>query len=531
LHSQYHIMLKKKYLLFLIGSVTLVLTVKLLTVIIAEPWLLKKIERGLNEKNKNYLVEIEKVKISLLSSGIEINNISISTKLKQKDKLDLSGRIDLIKFKGIRIAKALLRKDIDIREVVISGSRIKGRAPFSQKKRQPVIVPFNLKTRRLIINKTDMSVESTSTAQVYSVKEGVLKVYNLKIAGNDTLSPAILSQFDFEAKEMVSVSADSMYSFLISNALYTSGTKELTVKSFTVQPNHKDYDFTSHYEFQKNRIDAGLSNIFLKGFDASGYISSGNIICKYAEIGKFDVKIFRDKRKEFRHENRAAFQDMIYNYPGIMHIDSIGIISGNIVYTEHSSGANEPGSLSLTHIKATINNIANDTVYKTKPAFLKFRTEAMLMGKGRMSVYIKTKLFNPGNTFSVDGTLGNMEVSELNPFLEKTAFIYVTSGKIESMKFSFIADNTRSDGKMTLIYQGLDLTLKNKQTDDTTAFRERFISGIINRKVLNSNPSKREELRIGIIDYQRDPEKFVVSYCARSILSGIKSTLLKGSKK
>jgi hypothetical protein len=120
-----------------------------------------------------------------------------------------------------------------------------------------------------------------------------------------------------------------------------------------------------------------------------------------------------------------------------------------------------------------------------------------------------------------------MEISDLNPYLEKSAFVYATSGKIEKLDFNFTANNTSATGSMTMIYNGLDLAIKNKNTDDTTAFKERLISVIANIKVIDSNPQKGNEIRIGIINYERDPERFLFSYCARSILSGIKSSLLK----
>jgi hypothetical protein len=99
------------------------------------------------------------------------------------------------------------------------------------------------------------------------------------------------------------------------------------------------------------------------------------------------------------------------------------------------------------------------------------------------------------------------------------------------MNFSFTANNAKATGKMTILYHELDIAIKNKQTDDTTAFRERFISFITNRKVLDSNPIPDEDIREGIIDYERDPEKFLFSYCFKSILSGIKSSLVKSPKK
>jgi len=76
----------------------------------------------------------------------------------------------------------------------------------------------------------------------------------------------------------------------------------------------------------------------------------------------------------------------------------------------------------------------------------------------------------------------------LNPILEKNAFVYATSGKIDAMHFSFMANTAKATGKMTLLYHELDLAVKDKHTDDTTAFRERLISFIANRTVMDSNP-------------------------------------------
>ena len=51
-----------------------------------------------------------------------------------------------------------------------------------------------------------------------------------------------------------------------------------------------------------------------------------------------------------------------------------------------------------------------------------------------------------------------------------------------------------------MIYNDLYLTVKNKNTDDTTAIKERLISVIANIKVIDSNPLPGNELRIGAIN-------------------------------
>jgi hypothetical protein len=239
------------------------------------------------------------------------------------------------------------------------------------------------------------------------------------------------------------------------------------------------------------------------------------------------MQVFKDKRREFRHTEKPAFQDMITNYPASLSIDSIAVLSGNIVYSEHGEKAIEKGSVSFNEVNARIYNITNDTIYKTEKAYFELNANALLMGKGQLSILLKARIFDNQNTFAINGTLSGMEASELNPILEKSASISITSGKINTMNFGFSANNTKATGNMKLLYEGLKFDMMNKQTGKTTTFKEQLKSLIANIIVIESNPMPGEEARPGIIEYERDPERYIFGYFFRSLLSGIKTTVTK----
>src|SRR4030042_2112427 len=321
-------MKRKIFLKILLGIVTVVLLIIFVTKVFVEPWIGKKIRAELTEENRDYMVEIDKVHILMITSGIELENITIYSKQEYRDDRDLKGEIESIKFKGINLAKAIFRNDIYIRELTITNSSNKGKILFSGETIPPIVSPLNIRIGRILFDKIDLAIENTSTAPSFSVKEGVLKVYDFQVEKQDTLSSGIVKKFDFKAEELLSVSSDSMYTFKASGIIYSAVSNTLSVNTISIQPNYTDYDFTSRYEFQTVRIEAGFSNICIHDFYAADYFISMNLISSYIEIGKMDINFFRDKRKEFRHENMPAFQDMIYNYPGTIQIDSIGLIKG-----------------------------------------------------------------------------------------------------------------------------------------------------------------------------------------------------------
>jgi hypothetical protein len=148
------------------------------------------------------------------------------------------------------------------------------------------------------------------------------------------------------------------------------------------------------------------------------------------------------------------------------------------------------------------------------------------MDTARITLRFKGRIFDSQSTFSLQGSLSGMEVGALNPILENNAFIFVESGKIDEMNFSLTANNTKATGSINLLYHDLNIKVKNRETDEITGLKEQLISFFANMVVINENPKPGKEVRVGIIDFERDPEKFIFNYWVQSILTGVKSTLL-----
>ncbi len=118
------------FLKILLGIVILVLLIKFLTIFFVEPWVRERMNAELNKDNRGYLVEIDKVHILIIRSGIELGSIKMYSREEHDGERDLNGEIASIKIKGIKLAKAIFKKDIYISEVIISNSSIKGKIPI-----------------------------------------------------------------------------------------------------------------------------------------------------------------------------------------------------------------------------------------------------------------------------------------------------------------------------------------------------------------------------------------------------------------
>ena len=524
-------MKQKIFLRIIIGIAALVAIVILLTKVAVEPWIGKKIQSSLQTSSGDYLLRIENVHVSIFQSEIELDNITLVPKSEQEEQSDLSGEIESAKFKGIHVWKALFKRDVDIREVNIFNSRLTGKFIIPKEAKPAKVSPLNVRIENLFFDKLNVDIKSMTTAQAFSIKEGSIKVFDINVEKNDSILPDLIGQLDFNAIELKTVTKDSMYTISADSLNYSETSTTLTANRFVVQPNYTEYGFAARNHFQTSRIDAALGGITFHDFSIAEYIKLGNITSSYIGIEEMEVNVFRDKRKEFEHVNKPIFQEVIYDFPGTINVDSIGILSGKVVYSQHSEEANEMGSISFDKLSATIYKITNDTIYKTEKAYLTLDANALLMGKGKINVLLKARVFDSQNTFTVDGTLSEMEASELNPFLEKSAFLRISSGKINAMDFSFSANNTKADGTMKVLYQELNLTFINKESGDSKALKDQIKSLIANIIIIKSNPMPRKEIRQGIIEKERDPERFLFHYCAKAIMSGITTSLGVKSKK
>ncbi|MFM9950571.1 MAG: hypothetical protein ACKV1O_21720 [Saprospiraceae bacterium] len=499
---------------------------------VVEPWSEQKIQAALNKENSDYVVKIEQVHISVFLGSIDLEAIKVYSKQDTGINHAIHGEIAWIKLAGISRFKALFKNDFDIREIFISDPKISVKLPPPTQEKKPHIVsPVNVRIGKIHVENLDLAVKNLGASKFFSLKNGHLEVHEVQVSKKDTLSSRVAEKVNFNFREFLLISSDSLYSLTLKDVDYDLTKAIFSIDTFLIHPNYKDYDFTSRHKYETDRIDGTFINIAAHDFSLADYLKSLDFKSTYLEIGKMNLDVFRDKRKVFPPFNRPTLQQLIYDYPALLNVDSVGVLRGDVFYREHAEEANEAGSISFNKIKAKIYNITNDTIYRTQSKFLELKSEALVMGKGKLIISIKAKLFDKLDAFSLTGHLAAMDAKILNPILEKNAFLFVTSGDIDAMNFNIEANNNRATGSMTLRYQGLDIALKNKRTDDTTGLKERVVSWIADLKIVDSNPLPGEAVRTGIIDYERDPQRFFFNYASKAILTGIQSSLEKNPKK
>jgi hypothetical protein len=515
---------KMKRKIVIIASVILIaaLILKGIEVYIIEPWIKREIKNSFSQFNP----EIEKVNLSLFKAGLALEGITITRKYSKENKIIFIGELESINLIGVKLLRYLFNGEIYIEEITAIRSHITARVPFRDENGQGMLSPFNLGIKKINLDGLNFKIEDVLTHQVYTLKKGHISLENIGLNEGDSISIGIVDEIDFRADEFVAVSADSVYTFQGLGVLYDNNERIFRMDSFHIKPNYSNYAFTSRYRYQTDRIESSLQGLSLHDFSILDFLTYRDIKCSQIELNSLKLQVFRDLRKEFQHKTKPTFQDLIRDYPGSLHIDSIILSDAEIFYSEHAEDAEKAGYINFTGLEASMYNISNSSVRLHENEIFEFRAEALLMGRGRISMELKADLLDSLNTFTLSGALSSMEIKALNPFLEINEFIKIESGTLNEMSFSFTANDFKASGEMILKYEDLKIAMVSKETGETGGLKQRFISFLTNLKVKEANPMGNREVRIGEIDYERDPERFLFNYSFKAILSGIKSSLM-----
>ncbi|MGB3080814.1 MAG: hypothetical protein WBB31_17160 [Saprospiraceae bacterium] len=522
------ILKKKPILKILVCFLFFIVVIKIAVNIFTEPWLCKKIELEIHTANEHYVAEIKKVNISLLPPGIKIHDIKICLASDLVNSDSVICEIESITLQDINLLKALFRHDVEIRLVTINKTNMDVTLSISKKDNPPLLMPLNIHVGKIQLNGLNMIIRDSLSAKSFISQECYASIDDFLVHKGYELSFDNIDNLNLRALLLGYISPDSLYTYKADSFNYSSSTQTLSATHFNILPNYKGYDFTSRSRYQTDRIEASFTDILLYNFCAEDLLTQDRFNASYCEIGRLDLDVFRDRRKEFQHKLKPVFQDIFYKIPVTVNLDSVNLVSGNIVYTEHAENANHPGTIQFREAKASLYNISNDSIRLNSNDSLKLIAEALVAGKGKLHIRARGKLFDSKNTFVMNGSLSSMAASDLNHILNHNAFIYAF-GKIKTLNFGFTANNYAAHGKMLFLYNDLAITLKNKTTDDTTGFKERLLTKLANKTMLDSNPLNGQDSRVGIIEYKRDPEKTFFNYCLKSILSGIKSSVDKSS--
>ncbi|MGZ4091197.1 MAG: hypothetical protein ACXVNO_10790, partial [Bacteroidia bacterium] len=320
------------------------------------------------------------------------------------------------------------------------------------------------------------------------------------------------------------------FSYSLPNGLYTLKGKKMTasysdsllsVDSLELKSNFAKKDFNDAAGHQASWIKLKLSNILFERMNLNLFIEQNWFISKKLIIDKMLLETYRDKNAEFKHQVKPSVQEIIRKIPFLVNVDTIDVKSSDVITTIIAKGKNRVGQVSFNRMNGTITNVRNDTNVNIHKGEIRMKISGWFLNKGKFVVLYVFPLNTNKVVFDCSGRLVNMPLAEINNMIENSADISVKSGQLDTMSFSFHANDKESRGTMKFLYHDLNVDLLNKD-DKKQNLKKKILSFVTNKFVIiDANPSKGEANRITQINYERYPYKTFFYYTQKSLESGI----------
>lgn len=230
--------MNKRVIYIVLGTIAaVIIIVVLLKKSVLEPWVKGRIESAINESAGQYIVTIDSIHILALRSGIELINISVESKPESEGKIDITGKIGSLNLTGISLINAIFRNAYYINEITILDSHLKGTVLPSEDPDKATVSPSNIRIDNLLFDRIFLEIAKAESAQSYLLTEGFLNIQDLHVEKHDSMTPALIGSLTFDARELITVYADSMYAYSLFNywvkSILSGVTSSLLIYDFT----------------------------------------------------------------------------------------------------------------------------------------------------------------------------------------------------------------------------------------------------------------------------------------------------------
>jgi hypothetical protein len=251
------------------------------------------------------------------------------------------------------------------------------------------------------------------------------------------------------------------------------------------------------------------------------------LVADKIHISGSSAYIFRDRRL-LRAQNVIPLPiTYLKTIPFDLRIKTVELGNSAVAYEEFPrAGYGQTGILRIEKIHATISPLINHPV-GTDPAYITMSVLGSIMGSGTVygTVAMPLQINKP---YHIKGAIEKLELTKLNSSSENLGKLRIKSGYLDFLSFDFTMTEQKSTGKIVGAYHHLVLQQLKKHTDEKNVAN--FASFMLRHLIIpfNKDKSLPERKRTGLVNYQRDPTRFVSHYFLQSLLMGVKKSFTLG---
>jgi len=364
------------------------------------------------------------------------------------------------------------------------------------------------------------SSNSTFSGSVASISIGGISWMKILWQRDFTLND--LSSSVIDAQKLVLNFQKSQNELSIGILHISAPDSELTADSIKYHSLIDDEQFFAKSQFSQTRFRFDIPQIKILGLDYLALLEGKIYKARSVRVDDIfaDILINMDKPYDKNSTNPQMPNEILSSMKEIVNIDSLKIINGQLKYCERFVIGATPGLITFNNVNVTASPIANDTAH---PDTTIIYGEGLFMNSGTMKLFMAIPLTSKNFSLHYSGSLGRMDVTTLNSFLEVSDHQRIKSGIIQSATYDINVTSGQASGSLRVIYKDLSVAVLNKDTGSEKGIFDR-VSSFIGKTFFIRGSNKLDDNvleKIGEIKYTRKQDEPFFQFVWFALRSGI----------
>ncbi|HEV8271366.1 MAG TPA: hypothetical protein VGQ04_08680 [Chitinophagaceae bacterium] len=350
-----------------------------------------------------------------------------------------------------------------------------------------------------------------------SFKDFKINIDSLRV--EQTLDTSIYHFADFSTglKDLDIQTADSLFRLTVQSFDLSYKDRSIKLSDVSFKPNVSEATMQARFKYQNTQFSGTVGTLNLLGVNFDSLIYRKKIFINEVVLDKVSASIFKDKSKPVDPNKFPEYLGQsIKAIPSPVLIKKVSGTNINLVNRER----NPDGSYATANINRASVDVKNITNLSSNDVLM-LNANAYIENKAHFNLSLGFSYVEP--RFSFDGRIEKFNLPGLNPLVEAYTPASIHKGVLDEMTFSGNVYRTGSIGTMKFLYHDLDLEIelegKAKWKSDVLAFGA-------NTLLPSANPAPGLPPRVVSFKAERDMHKSFVNITIKSLLAGLKETVL-----
>jgi len=306
------------------------------------------------------------------------------------------------------------------------------------------------------------------------------------------------------------------------------GYKNIVLSDIKVMPRYSKSEFGKKFGRQTDRMDVQLASLEIQDFDLEKFVLKNEIVISNIILSNLSLNAYRDKNIPLDESSYPKLpQQALAALKMGLAVDKIEVKDSQVLYEQLSAGATEVGKVPIGGVYATITHVSNISDYIAKNGSMRWDLQGNMFDAGQLKLLVSFPQNIQQADFSFSGSVGAMDMTAFNQLLVNAENIEIKQGLIQSLTFEAKANQDFAEGTLLMRYDSLKIgglaNVRDREKEELG-----LLAALANAVIRQFNPPAKstEEPKVSEIFFERDKNKGIFNYLIKSLVSGIKATIL-----